>query len=82
MLPHSSPQNPDVNGMLTDLISGAVSSVLVGLVNHYVIKPVVQKGVDKMAPSEPLELTRTVEDVEDVEDVEVVEHEENTDDTK
>lgn len=79
MLPHSSPQNPDVNGMLTDLISGAVSSVLVGLVNHYVIKPAVQKGVDKMVPSEPLELTHTVEDVEDAE---VIEHEETTDDTK
>lgn len=79
MLPHSNPQNSDTNGMLTGLISGAVSSVLTGLVNHYIIKPVVQKGVDKIVPPEPLELTHTTEVDEDVE---VIEHEENTDDTK
>lgn len=77
MFPNSNSQNSDVNGMLSGIISGVVSTVLTGVLNHYVVKPVVQKGVDKIVPPEPLELTRTVE----VEVIEVVEDEEN-DDTK
>lgn len=76
MFSHSNTPNYDLNRMLTGLVSGAVSTVLTGVLSHYVVQPVVQKGMDKIVPPEPLC------EIVDAEDVEVVEHEESTDDTK
>ena len=58
------------------MISGVVSTVLTGVLSHYIVKPVVQKGVNKIVPPEPLV------EITDAEGAEVVEHEENADDTK
>lgn len=77
MFSHSNPQNSDLNGMLTGMISGVVSTVLTGMLSHYIVKPVVQKGVDKIVPPERLELTDTAEVIDEVADAE-----ENADDTK
>ena len=82
MLSNSNPQNSDLNGMLTGMISGVVSTVLTGMLSHYIVKPVVQKGVDKIVPpAEWVELDPTPEAIDKVID-EVIEAEENADDTK
>lgn len=78
----SSHSNSDLNSTLTGIISGVVSTVLTGMLSHYIVKPVVQKGVDKIVPpAEWLELDPTPEDIDKVID-EVFDAEENANDAE
>lgn len=75
----------DVNSTLTQIVSGVVSTVLTGVLNRYVITPIVQKGVEKTVRPRTLELGHNRQVVvvdEDVVEAEVVEDEENSDDAK
>ena len=83
MSSHSNPQNSDLgvpsvlNTTLTSIISGALTTAITGMVNYYLVKPAVQKGVDMIVPREPIELTNIV-DIDD----EIIDAEENADDTE
>lgn len=75
----------DVNSALTQIVSGVVTTVLTGVLNRYVITPIVQKSVEKTVHPRKLELGRNRQVVlvdEDVVDAEVIEAEEDADDAK
>lgn len=63
MFNFSKADNAQLNQLIVGGLSGIVTTVVAGLINNYVVTPVVQKGVDKVLPvEEPVVLAEISED--------------------
>lgn len=63
MFNFSKADNAQLNQLIVGGLSGLVTTAVAGLINNYVVTPVVQKGVDKVIPvEEPVVLAEISED--------------------